>query len=265
MIKHPVYGISAPEKGWVPAPRYVLRRDRVLKLLEPFPRGQLLEIGCGAGALLYDLSAMGFLVEAVEISSSARAIARYINQGSPRVIIHQDIQNILKQIFDYILAFEVLEHIEDDIGAVRQWWHWLKPDGHLLVSVPAHPERWNATDEWAGHLRRYESAGLREILEQAGFHIVHMECYGFPLATVIEPIRARYHAQQLKQQVYGGNKVDHQSYTDRSGIERSLERRLYPLQANWLGAKVMQFFCALQGIFSNTDWGNGFLVLCRKR
>jgi len=148
MIKHPVYGISAPEKGWVPAPRYVLRRDRVLKLLEPFPRGQLLEIGCGAGALLYDLSAMGFLVEAVEISSSARAIARYINQGSPRVIIHQDIQNIWKQIFDYILAFEVLEHIEDDIGAVRQWWHWVKPDGHLLVSVPAHPERWNATDEW---------------------------------------------------------------------------------------------------------------------
>jgi len=265
MIKHPVYGISAPEKGWVPAPRYVLRRDRVLKLLEPFPRGQLLEIGCGAGALLHDLSSMGFLVEAVEISSSARAIARYINQGSPRVIIHQNIQNNWKRTFDYILAFEVLEHIEDDTSALKDWWRWLKPAGHLLMSAPAHPKRWNATDQWAGHYRRYERSGLEWILEQAGFHVVHTECYGFPLANLIEPFRARYHAQQLKRQGLMQSNDNQGTYSKHSGVERSLETKLYPVQAHWLGTKAMQFFCYLQGIFSGTDWGNGLLVLCKKR
>ena len=49
---HPVYGISFPERGWVPAPRYLLRRDRVLRLLARLPVGRLLEIGCGSGALL---------------------------------------------------------------------------------------------------------------------------------------------------------------------------------------------------------------------
>jgi len=265
MIKHPVYGISAPEKGWVPAPRYVLRRNRVLKLLEPLSRGRLLEIGCGAGALLYDLSSMGFLIEAVETSSIARDIASYINRGNRRVAVHRNIKNNWKGAFDYVLALEVLEHIEDDVSALREWWNCLKFCGHMLLSVPAHPERWNASDEWGGHFRRYERTGLREILEQTGFDIVHMECYGFPLANLIEPFRALYRAPQLKQLLSSQGRHGQRAYSDISGVERSLEKRLYPLQANWLGTKVMQFFCYLQVIFSDTDWGNGFLALCKKR
>jgi SAM-dependent methyltransferase len=266
MENHPVYGISAPEKGWVPSPSYLLRRKRVLNLLDPFPRGRLLEIGCGAGALLHDLSHMGFLVEATEISSAALDVAHYINQDDPRVTIHQYIQHKWDREFNYILALEVLEHIDDDLSALKQWRGWLKPEGYLLISVPAHPERWNYSDEWAGHHRRYDREGLKGILEKAGFEIVQMECYGFPLANIIGPIRARYHAKQLKRQLYTGNKDDQRAdRSKRSGVERSVEKRLYPLQANWLGTKMMQLFCALQGIFLDTDLGNGFLVLCRKR
>jgi SAM-dependent methyltransferase len=264
MRNHPVYGISAPEKGWVPAPRYLLRRHRVLELLDPLARGRLLEIGCGAGALLHDLSRMGFLAEAVEISPAAQCLAWYINRDNPHVTIHHAIQNNWDKKFDYVLAFEVLEHIKDDIGALKQWSCWLKPGGYLLLSVPAHPKRWNATDEWAGHLRRYERAGLREILEQAGFIIVHMEVYGFPLAAILEPIRAQYHGKQLKRNVLGRSGGDQHPFTERSGVDRALEKRLYPLQAHWVGTKIMQLFCALQGIFSNTEWGNGLLALCTK-
>jgi len=265
MIKHPAYGISAPEKGWVPAPRYVLRRDRVLKLLEPLSRGRLLEIGCGAGALLYDLSSMGFSVEAVEISSRARDVATYINQNNSHVIIHRHFHHDWNESFDYILVLEVLEHIEDDIGALREWCGCLKSGGYMLVSVPAHPKRWNATDQWAGHLRRYERAELESILEQAGFHVLHTECYGFPLANLIEPFRALYHARQLKRRKSSHDNEYQSSHGDRSGIERSLETTLYPLQANWVGTKVMQLSCHVQGAFSETDWGNGFLTLCKKK
>jgi len=266
MENHPVYGISAPEKGWVPSPSYLLRRKRVLKLLDPFPRGRLLEIGCGAGALLHDLSCMGFLVEAAEISSAALDVAHYINQNDPRVTIHHYIHRTWNREFNYILALEVLEHIDDDLSALEHWRGWLKPEGYLLISVPAHPERWNASDEWAGHIRRYDREGLRCILDKAGFEILHIECYGFPLANIIGPIRAQYHAKQLKRQSYIGNRDDQRAdHSQRSGVERSMEKRLYPLQANWLGTKMIQLFCALQGIFLDTDLGNGFVVLCRKR
>jgi len=262
---HPVYGISAPERYWVPSPRYILRRNRILHLLEPLPRGNLLEIGCGAGALLHDLSCMGFLVEAFEISSSALELAYYINNSNPGVTIHRSFQDDWIMKFNYILSFEVLEHIEDDLGALKIWNRWLRSNGFLLISVPAHPSKWNATDEWAGHFRRYDRNNLKILLEEGGFEIVRMECYGFPLATIIEPIRAFYHAKQIKSRLHSGNKYDQNACTDRSAVERNLEKRLFPLQDSWLCTKFIQFFCKIQNVFSDTNLGNGFLALCKKR
>lgn len=264
MKNHSVYGISAPEKGWVPAPRYLLRRNRVLNLLDPFPRGHVLEIGCGAGALLHDLSCMEFRVEALETSPAALDVAHYINPNNPHVTIHQNVQHNWNRTFDYILAFEVLEHIEDDLGALQQWSNWLKHGGRLLLSVPAHPQRWNATDVWAGHYRRYERHSLNDVLRKAGFYIERIECYGFPLANIIEPIRALHHAKQLRSRSYRTSQ-ERRVGSDLSGISRSLEMKLYPLQVCRLGVKIMKFFCFLQDIFAATDLGNGYLVLARKQ
>ena len=264
MENHPFYGINAPEKGWVPAPSYLLRRNRVLNLLDPFPRGHMLEIGCGAGALLHDLSSMGFWVEALETSPTALDVAHYINRNNPHLTIHQNIQHNWNRTFDYILAFEVLEHIEDDLGALEQWSNWLKRRGRLLLSVPAHPERWSASDVWAGHYRRYERHSLNDVLRKAGFCIEHIECYGFPLANIIAPIRALHHAKQLRDRLYDGSFQKQRVGSDLSGISRSLEAKLYPLQTCWFGVKIMQFFCFLQDAFAGTDLGNGYLVLARR-
>ena len=59
MAFHPILGVSAPERGRAPAPRYLLRRDRILDLIDGLPRGHLLEVGCGAGALLADFCLWG--------------------------------------------------------------------------------------------------------------------------------------------------------------------------------------------------------------
>jgi SAM-dependent methyltransferase len=63
--------------------------------------------------------------------------------------------------FDMVAAFDVLEHIEDDIGALRAWRALLTPPGHLVITVPAGPELWSRRDDFAGHCRRYSRAGLR--------------------------------------------------------------------------------------------------------
>ena len=72
---HPDYGVFLKDKSWVPAPRYVLRRYRLLKIFSSLKKGRALEIGCGAGGISFDLAQMGFTCEVLESSEQARDIA----------------------------------------------------------------------------------------------------------------------------------------------------------------------------------------------
>ena len=261
VTRHPLYGPAIPERGWVPAPTYVLRRRRVLKLLSGCRPGRVVEVGSGAGAMLADLSRLGFRCDALESSAQARELARIVNANDDRVAIHDAAPADWAGAFDTVLAMEVLEHIEDDSGALRSWAEWLRPGGVLLLSVPAHPRMWNASDVWAGHYRRYTRDGLRRVVEAAGFAIEHLECYGFPLSNIIDPLRARVHARKLRDEGPGHDRAHGSA---RSGTERGLETRLYPLQASWPGSLAMRFFFAMQYVFLGTDLGTGYIMLCRK-
>ena len=76
MKTYGLLGPAAPEAGWVPAPRYLLRRARILRQLAGIKPCQALEIGCGAGVLLHELTARGFDCSALESSAEARTLAR---------------------------------------------------------------------------------------------------------------------------------------------------------------------------------------------
>ena len=256
--RHPVFGVSAPEAGWVPAPRYALRRARILDILSGLPRGRVLEIGCGAGALLSDLARLGFSCAAIETAPEALALARDLNPG---VEIVPAPRADWDEAFDLVLAFEVLEHLEDDAGALREWRSRLRPGGRLLISVPAREARWTATDDWAGHLRRYERKDLLALLDRCGFEVEHHECYGFPLSNVTETIRGWVHARVLKH----SKPKDAAASTERSGTDRGFESRLYPLQTTWPGVKFFQACCWLQERVLDREWGTGYLILARRR
>jgi len=158
------------------------------------------------------------------------------------------------------VACEVLEHIEDDRAALAQWRDWLRPGGHLILSVPAHARRWSATDVWAGHFRRYEKAALRQLLETSGFAVEELECYGFPLSNLVEPFRAWSHARALRRREEAGKAAA----TAQSGVERGLEARLWPLQAGLPGRLLFRLAFHLQTRFRNRDLGTGYLVLARR-
>ena len=260
MTRHPLFGLSAPELGWVPAPRYALRRARLLGLAARLGGGRLLEIGPGAGALLSDLAALGFSCDAVESSAEAFRIASQLNAGAPAVRLRREPGADWSGAFDAVVACEVLEHIADDRGSLEAWRAWLRPGGHLLLSVPAHAHRWSATDVWAGHFRRYEKDGLQRLLTGAGFAVEELECYGFPLSNLVEPLRAWSHARALRRR-------DRQGMADataQSGVERGLEARLWPLQAALPGRLLFRAAFRLQEMFRHRDLGTGYLVLARR-
>jgi len=266
MELHSAYGVSLPEKNWIPAPRYLMRRNRILNLLQEITPGSWLEIGCGAGALLFDLSQKGFSCSILEHSPHALTLVDAVRKEYGFALdIYTQPQNIPSELFDYIGAFEVLEHIEDDTTALCQWLQWLRKDGLLFLSVPAHMRQRTATDTWAGHYRRYEKKQLVETLEAAGLEIERCECYGFPLANMIAPFRSRMHAAEMARDNQEGNDHKRDSATTQSGTNRKTETRMYPLLKSLPGRLLMDMAFRLQTLFLNMDLGNGYLVVARKK
>ncbi|MCB9612247.1 MAG: class I SAM-dependent methyltransferase [Sandaracinus sp.] len=73
--------------------------------------------------------------------------------------------------FDLVTAFDVLEHVEDDVAFVGTLFERLRPGGVLLVSVPAWPMLYGPHDEILAHHRRYRPREARSLLENGGFEV----------------------------------------------------------------------------------------------
>lgn len=261
----PLLGPAFPEQGWVPAPRYLMRRARVLELAKGFTPGRILETGPGAASLLLEFSARGFECKALELSDEARALAQVlIDESGCRVGLHDAPQPGWTGHFDYLFSFDVLEHIEDDKAALAAWHSWLKPGGTLLLSVPARMSLWTTGDEWAGHFRRYERDQLISMLDQAGFEVEIFECYGFPLTNLTERISARSYGRLLRHQA-GSSELDRKANNDRSGIDRRPHLRLYPLLSSFAGRLAIRTFMQIQRIFLRKDFGSGYIARARRR
>jgi SAM-dependent methyltransferase len=88
--------------------------------------------------------------------------------------------------FDFVCAFEVIEHVEDDLGFVTECVRRLRRGGLLMLTTPAGAARFSASDELVGHFRRYDPADLSVLLESAGLELVELRRYGAPLGNALE-------------------------------------------------------------------------------
>lgn len=254
-------GPSFPEQGWVPAPRYLMRRSRILSMTSGLKPGKILEIGPGAATLLMEFASRGFQCEALESSDEARELAAALIRNTNQSIELYPAPSIdWNKAFDTLFAFDVLEHIDDDEAALRQWRSWLKPDGALFLSVPARMALWTAGDEWAGHFRRYERESLIALLERTGFSVDVFECYGFPLTNITERASARIYRKTMRSGNTNNEAQARRLNNDRSGIDRRPVMRLYPLLKSPPGALAMRSALAFQSLFLHRDWGSGYLL-----
>jgi SAM-dependent methyltransferase len=96
-------------------------------------------------------------------------------RGVENVFLHEaDRLPFDNEHFDLVTAFDVIEHIEDDRGALGEFFRLLRPQGWLLVYTPALPWMYNEHDRKVHHKRRYVKAELEEKLTTAGFSVRHL-------------------------------------------------------------------------------------------
>lgn len=132
-----------------------------------------LEVGCGTGFVLSGVS-QAFPGKTLLGSEIFTAGLGYAAARLPSVkFIQMDARNIpYREEFDVIGAFDVLEHIEDDMTVLSEARAALKANGLLFITVPQHRWLWSPVDTYACHVRRYTASELHGKLESAGFEIV---------------------------------------------------------------------------------------------
>jgi SAM-dependent methyltransferase len=260
----PVLGFSAPELGWVPTPSAVMRRGVILDALKGHTPGRLIEFGCGSGALLHDLAALGFHGKGIDSSDYALRFAqRFWSAEGQRFRIEKAIDAADREAYDYLAAFEVLEHVPDDAQVLRSWLECLRGGGKLFISVPAHRRQWGAADEWAGHQRRYDREDVVRLVEGAGCRLIALRSYGFPLLNLLQPL-SNYSGRKKLRAKSGAGSADKQDATARSGVDRSAERRVFGLYSNPAAKLMFRIALAGQRRFANSGMGTGFLVVAEK-
>jgi len=132
-------------------------------------RPRLLDVGAGGGGLSAALARFG---RVVAVESSAEAMVQLRRRAAVTAVSASVLTlPFASGTFDVATALDVLEHVEDDVAAVREIARSLRGGGVFLATVPAHPALWGGHDEIHGHFRRYRPGELESRLESVGFRI----------------------------------------------------------------------------------------------
>ncbi|HEY4002811.1 MAG TPA: class I SAM-dependent methyltransferase [Candidatus Xenobia bacterium] len=153
-----------------------LGRLRLLESLldEWLPKRQgntILDFGCGTGGNLTTLRKYGD-VTGVDVSKQAVEACR--RDGFENVIrIKPNVPlPFADQSYNLITTLDVLEHVDDDVAALRDLHRVLTPGGLLVVFVPAYEFLWSEHDEALQHKRRYLASYLHARMNVAGFQVL---------------------------------------------------------------------------------------------
>jgi SAM-dependent methyltransferase len=109
--------------------------------------------------------------------------------------------------FELCLATDIIEHVDDDIGALRELNRALKPGGHLLITVPAFASLWGLQDKVSHHKRRYHLRELKAKAETAGFTVERRYYFNFILFAPIFLARQIIRIAGLEDRLKSENEV----------------------------------------------------------
>lgn len=144
-----------------------------LGLIAPHLGASVLEVGTGLGEFAAQLCGLERLVVSDTDPLCLAALRRRFAGRAEVTVAAMDLDGsiTLDAPVETVLAMNVLEHIEDDIAALKELSGLLMPRGGIVLWVPAYPALYGDFDRLVGHFRRYTPATLRPVVEQAGLTV----------------------------------------------------------------------------------------------
>ena len=165
-------------------------QSHVFELLRPHVGRNVLEVGCGIGTTSLRLAEIAERLVCIEPNLNCVSRARAALDGHPKIslkICHLeecDPADMVRERFDTIVCVNVLEHIEDDVHALRLFRDLVAPaGGKVLIFVPAVQAAYGPLDAALGHHRRYSKTTLRRAFETAGLDLVTLR-YTNPIGLI---------------------------------------------------------------------------------
>jgi len=148
---------------------------------------EILDAGCGPGLMLNELQKVG-TTSGMDFSDDAINFSRQHFEGVLKKCDLPSVVPFAKNSFDLLLALDVVEHIENDVGALEVFQRLLKSGGCGILTVPAFMFLWSEHDEINHHKRRYTLPEFKQKILAAGFEIEKISYYNtllFPLVATV--------------------------------------------------------------------------------
>lgn len=142
-----------------------------LSLIEPHCGRTVLEIGAGLGEFAAQLSGLDrHLVTDVDPAAVAAMASRFADRPEveARVLDLADGPVDVGAPVSTVVAINVLEHIDDDVGALKALAGMTEPGGRIVLWVPAYMQLYGDFDRAVGHVRRYTPATMATVIRNAG-------------------------------------------------------------------------------------------------
>jgi 2-polyprenyl-3-methyl-5-hydroxy-6-metoxy-1,4-benzoquinol methylase len=152
---------------------FIARKEFILKKIKNIVKKdeKIIEIGSGTGNVTKFLINNGY--ENISVGEMHLNGLKYAQSYGIKNCYQFDLLRIpFENEFDSIMMFDVLEHIEKDNLALENIKKALKPNGKLILTIPAHMWLWNRDDAIAYHKRRYNKNILKKLLNELNFEIL---------------------------------------------------------------------------------------------
>ncbi len=153
------------------------------------PGLRIFDVGCGTGEMLDMLREFGTVAA---IDGSPDAVRHCKNRFGDELDVHVGVipgDLPAAGSADVVTAFDVIEHLDDDEGALAHFHRVLRPGGTLVVTVPAFAFLWGPHDVISHHYRRYSAPQLRSSLVEAGFSVERLTYFNTVLFPVVAAVR----------------------------------------------------------------------------